>query len=469
MALHRAGGWDIGSTRYRLSAPSTKRDRLDGDVALMRPIRTILFGCGPSAPMAAFLVAMGACSSATPSSGGGGEANASTVTPGASSSTTSMQSPSSGGSSTSRQTPDAGGSLTDAHAQDAADLDAADGAGDGGNAPGASDGGDAGSFMSLGYYTGTTDSYNALKQNQAYVTMISADLFDVTADGGVVGGDDSNGVAFARSVGMKTYACVSNYSDSIGDFDPALGHAAMVTNKTATIASIVDVAKTGYTGINIDFESLAYSASIATDRSAYSSFIHDLGVALHGAGEKLLISVPAKTADDPTDTWGYPYDFATLAADVNLIQLMTYDENGPGWSGPGPVSGEDWVASCVAYAISVAPAAKLLIGLPAYGYDWDLTSSNASAGTYVGTSVTWVDFATLLATSGAVTHWDATSLSPYVDYTASNGHKHELWYENAQSIQDKSKLVPQYHLAGASMWALGDEDSNFWKAVFAGL
>jgi spore germination protein YaaH len=322
----------------------------------------------------------------------------------------------------------------------------------------------------LGYYTGGQSSYAAIASFHASVTMISADLYDVQADGTITGSDSNGVVARDTGFGLDTFACLSNYNDKISDFDAALGHAAMVTQKSKVIANAVALAnKGGYRGLNLDFEGLAYSAQIADDRAAYTAFVADLGTALHAAGLLLVISVPPKSDDSAGDTWSYPYDYAALGADIDFMQLMTYDQHGPGWSGPGPVSGADWVKSCVTYAASLVPPSKLFIGVPAYGYDWDLTASNAAKGTYTGTTVSWKDTAALLAKPGAVLHVDAATSSPYVDYTSSDGHKHEAWYEDATSIPVKTKLVTQLGLAGVSMWSMGEEDATFWQAVAAGL
>jgi spore germination protein YaaH len=319
----------------------------------------------------------------------------------------------------------------------------------------------------LGYYTGVQASYDAIESFHTSLDIVSADVYDVTANGTIAGSDDLGAIARDQSHGIDTFACVANFNDTLGDFDPALGHAALVTYKDAVITSLLAIARSGYRGINIDFESIAYSANIDDDRAAYSAFIHELALQLHAAGLALMVSVPAKSADSMTDTWSYPYDFAAVGADVDYVQLMTYDENGPGWSPPGPVAGVDWVASSLAYATSVIDPAKILIGLPAYGYDWDVTASTANKS--VGVSVPWTGFAALLAMPGATPHFDVATASPYVDYTASDGHKHEAWYENTASVIAKTQLVGRYHLGGVSMWALGEEDASFWQAVHAGL
>jgi spore germination protein YaaH len=321
----------------------------------------------------------------------------------------------------------------------------------------------------LGYYTGSQESYAAVASFHSSITTVSADLFNVQTDGTIAGSDDNGVVARATGFGLDAFACVSNFNDRTSDFDASLAHAAMVTQRAAVVANAVKLAKKGYRGINVDFEGINSSAQIADDRAAFSAFIHDLAAGLHAVGLELLVSVPPKSADAPADTWAYPYDYAALAADADFLQVMTYDQHGPGWSGPGPVSGADWAKACIAFAASVAPPSKLLLGLPAYGYDWDLTASNAAQGRYVGTTVTWKTTAALLAKPGAVQHVDATTSSPYVDYTASDGHAHEAWYEDATSIPVKTKLVADYGLAGVSMWAMGEEDAQFWQTVLAGL
>lgn len=357
--------------------------------------------------------------------------------------------------------PDAG-SAADSGGDAVAATDAP-GAADGAHAADAADAGPR--VQSLGYYTGTPTSYGAVTSFSAYLTMVSADLYQVQSDGSIAGSDDHDVAKYDSAHGIVTYAVLSNYSDSVGDFDPALAHSAMVDHESTVIAGALKIAA-GYRGLNVDFESLAYSKNIADDRAAYSKFIADLGTALHAQGLELVISVPPKTNDDSGNTWAYPYDYAALAPHIDRMQIMTYDESGPGWSAPGPVSGLDWMGTCLAYAISLVPPSKILLGLPAYAADWDLTASTPSKT--VGTSVSWKDVPAILAGPSAVKHWDATSSTPYADYTSSDGHRHEVWFDDAASITPKAALAGKYGLGGVSMWALGQEDASFWQGVRAG-
>lgn len=307
----------------------------------------------------------------------------------------------------------------------------------------------------LGYYTGDSASMASATSTSTPLNAVSMDVIDVNADGSLSGTLPTSLLNSDATQGKASYAVISNFGAT--DFDPALGHDAMVTNEAITIQNIVTLAQTAkLTGINIDFEGI-----YDTDRDAYTSFVDKLATELHGVGATLVLSLPAKSSDDPSDTWSWPYDYAALGQSADVIQVMTYDENVPG-EPPGPVAGIDWMKACLQYAATQIPTNKILMALPAYGYDWDVT-----AGT--GVSVAWKDMPALLTSTNAVPQWDATTESAYIDYTDSNGDAHEVWYETTEGIQDKAEFANSLDLLGVSMWALGLEDASFWTAVQAGL
>lgn len=324
--------------------------------------------------------------------------------------------------------------------------------------------------LTLGYYTGRQESYDALLAHAPYLKIVSVDVFSIQMDGTLAGGDDFDISAFNSKHGIQTFACVTNYNnlEEVNDFDPALAQAALVAHRQKVISEIMDLVHTNdYAGVNIDFENLAFSEAIEEDRAAFTAFIHDLAGQLHTEGYRLIISVPGKTEDDPENSWSYPFDLAALGQDADYLQLMTYDQHGP-WGEPGPVAGADWVEDCLVYTTAIVDPAKLLIGLPAYGYDWDLSASDPQNETYSAESFYWIDIPALLEKPGAELHWDEDSQSPWLTFEQ-DGHEHQAWFENPDSIRIKTALVSKYHLAGLSMWSLGQEDVSFWQAVVEGL
>jgi spore germination protein len=307
----------------------------------------------------------------------------------------------------------------------------------------------------MGYYE-SGGSYDSLVAFHSYINQLPTDTFGVNAAGKIHGNAPKAALDFAKSHSMLTFATISNFGAS--DFDPEIAHSILTHPAIAkqTILNLLELVQTdGYSGINIDFESIPHG-----DRAAFNAFMHAIAKKMRASGKMTVVSVPAEQKDDPNDSWTGAFDFKFLGKNVDVIQLMTYDQHGP-WGKPGPVAGLDWVEPCVRYAASVVDSRKLSLGIPAYGYDWDKTHNT-------GVQLHWNKIQALIASTGATPQWDAASSSPFFDYQASDGSEHVVWYEDEKSIPLKSALVDSYNLAGVSMFALGFEDKTFWQAIHAG-
>jgi spore germination protein YaaH len=305
----------------------------------------------------------------------------------------------------------------------------------------------------MAYYEGS-GSNTALQAEEGVLNIVAADLFGINAAGAISGKIPANVTAAASANHIALYAVISNYAGN--GFKPKIATAILTPGaaQNAAIANMLTIASTT-AGINLDFEAVPHK-----ERALYTAFAQRLATALHAAGRKLVLSIPATTADLPKDSWTGAYDYAALGGIADTLQVMTYDENGP-WGAPGPVAGLDWVTACLTYSKSVVPLTRISLGMPAYGYDWNLT-----AGT--GTTVNWNQIPALLTKTGATPQWNAATASPWFSYTASNGASHVVWYENAQSIQLKASLAASSNVASVSVWALGLDDPTYWAAIAAG-
>jgi spore germination protein len=308
----------------------------------------------------------------------------------------------------------------------------------------------------MAYLEGGKASYESLTAFHTYFNQLPTDTFAVDMHGTISGTAPAEALEFAKSKGIATFAAVSNF-DAIG-FDANITHAILNESKARaqTIQQMLALVKQwGYTGINIDFESIDYS-----DRKAFTAFVHDVAQKMRAAKYLTVVSVPAELKDNPQDSWTGAFDFAALGKTADILQVMTYDQHGP-WGLPGPVAGLNWVEPCIVYAASVVAPGKLSLGIPAYGYDWNLTAKT-------GVQVFWKDIPALIAKSGAKPQWDSASSSPFFNYHAADGSSHVVWYEDEKSIPLKSALAATYKLAGVSVFALGYDDLSFWQALRAG-
>jgi spore germination protein YaaH len=321
---------------------------------------------------------------------------------------------------------------------------------------------------------------------QAYYASLSAvglgSSYAMLANGSVdtsgVTPITNNIIAFAKTKNLPIYPTVSDYSNAYGGFDPAVsnGFLATASGRSTAVSSLVSLAvNNGFAGIDIDLEAVQPGM-----KAQMSSFISALATALHNQNKKLVISIPPMSGDgQPAYLAGY--DYAAIGAAVDYFQLMTYDEVGPGWSSspsatwPGPEAGLDWMKAKLNYAVSRVPAAKVLHGLPTYGYDY----STKNMVYWKGTNGV-AGYNDVIASHSASKKRDSASATPYATWGTvlqqpdgtewSTANKQPvLWYDDAQSITAKAALVGSYALGGTSVWAMGYEDAGFWSAVSAGL
>src|SRR5690606_40190140 len=55
--------------------------------------------------------------------------------------------------------------------------------------------------------------------------------------------------------------------------------------------------------------------------------------------------------------------------------------------------------------------------------------------------------------------------SPYYRYTDTSGQEHEVWFEDARSVQVKYETVREYGLRGVSYWVLGNPFPQNWPVL----
>ncbi len=308
-------------------------------------------------------------------------------------------------------------------------------------------------FLILGYYTKywSTDlgSYRSLETYHTHLNSVAITTFQVDEKGNIESMAAPEALQLAKDKNVKTYATIQNH------FQPALSHTILSNHdlRRTTIENIyTTVLEYGFDGVNIDFENM-----YATDRPLFNQFIKEVSEFFKPKGYDVIVSVTAKTADNPTWAWSGTFDYAFLGQYAKL-QLMTYDNSGT-WSAPGATSGVDWVENVLKYATSLVPSENLLIGLPAYGYEW-----YAATGQGIR-ALSMRQIETLLTQTRATVHFDEKSQTPFFRYIDNQGLERVIWFEDDRSISAKMQLVSKYNLGGVSMWRMGQETDLFWNTV----
>lgn len=297
------------------------------------------------------------------------------------------------------------------------------------------------------YYNGDSSSYNSMTTNSDLLDKIATHTYITDSYGNLNGLVPKEQITYAKNNGIEVLAMVSN------KFDAEIAKSVLEnsTYRQALIQNIVTQLTTyNYDGVNIDIEGL-----YASNRSHLTLFMKELYEKLNPLGLKVTMAVPAKTYDNPSNSWSGAFDYQALNNYSDEIVLMTYDEHYAGGT-PGAVASIGWVRQVVDYATTVIPPEKLILGIAAYGYDWSSKGTKAYGVTRMYE---------IANTYGAQIIWDSVSQTPYFTYVDADNITHTVWFENEYSVPFKLNLVNEKNLQGVAIWKLGLENAAYMNKI----
>ena len=222
-------------------------------------------------------------------------------------------------------------------------------------------------------------------------------------------------------------------------------------------------------GVNIDFEGYTSSAYPGFQQGL-TQFATDMSAQIHARW-------PHSFATIATYSGSASWDFGLMRIDalapvVDAMFIMAYDmsfSNMSGHAGPNsPMTGWTYnLTTSIREYLTKAPASKIILGLPWYGYRFNTTSNAPYAASSDATPDTYAAGQHDLACGkNLVRHWDTPSQSPWASWYSPKtgdpcgmnlGSWQELYYENVQSLGVKYNLVNSSGIRGMGIWALGYE------------
>ena len=301
-----------------------------------------------------------------------------------------------------------------------------------------------------GYYvTYDSTSLTSLELHIGQLDIVAPYFYNLKADGTISNGVEQAALDVMRNANVKIVPMIKNNAQW-DDFHAQIA----TTQQRATIAQKIGalVIDNNYDGINIDLEGVN-----ASDAALITDLMQRISAILRPAGKLVTQAVVPRSSDTPT-TWGGAYDYAALAKYDDYILLMAYDFHYAGGT-PGAVAPIGWINTVVDYVTTKVPSTQILLGVGLYGYNWN-TTTGATA-----TSARYDQTLAFMQRAGATSGYDTTDQAPWVKYTDDQGNQHELWYENAQSLQAKLQVMIDNRLGGFGMWRLGQEDPAIWPVI----
>lgn len=212
----------------------------------------------------------------------------------------------------------------------------------------------------------------------------------------------------------------------------------------------------GYLGIDIDFEYVN-----PEDGGAFLDFLANVTSQMHENGFFVNVDLAPKTSSEQQGLLYEAHDYAAIGAIADTVLLMTY-EWGYTYGPPMAVAPLREVRRVVDYAVTQIPPEKIMLGIPNYGYDWKLPYERGiSRATGIGNEYA----VRLAAESGAEIQFDETVQAPFFEYTARDGSKHIVWFEDVRSVLGKLDIIDTFGLRGAGYWTVMRPFAQNWALV----
>lgn len=312
------------------------------------------------------------------------------------------------------------------------------------------------------------------------LTMINYAFFFPRADGSIVGRDTIGDamilkgtgrphgtalVALAHSHGVKVLPSLGGWEDS--HHFPAV--AASERKRAAFAHACVKLIKEyDFDGIDIDWEFPGYKDHLGTPEDKYNftkllEITRDSLTALGKlSGRKFLLTAALPAGAEALKE----YETDTIAQLLDMLNVMTYDFNGPwsartGYNAPvfasSPSESERTIDAAKRLYVDRMniPASKINLGVPFYGHTYThalAVNSPHSGGDTVHFSPHGAFYYDILPlVSSTRRHWDKTAKVPYLIIPE---WKTFISYDDEESIGYKADYILESGVRGVIIWEI---------------
>jgi cellulose synthase/poly-beta-1,6-N-acetylglucosamine synthase-like glycosyltransferase/peptidoglycan/xylan/chitin deacetylase (PgdA/CDA1 family) len=249
-------------------------------------------------------------------------------------------------------------------------------------------------------------------------------------------------------VELPMMAQLNNYDGSVWRISEL---AEMLANPQARhhlVSDTVEYAVQAHqSGIVVDFEEIPLKS-----HPHFREFTAELAPALHAAGLKLMVALPARDDD---------YDYAFFGRETDAIILMNYDQH---WltSPAGPIAAQDWFMENLRQIREVVPAQKIVVGIGNYAYDWTEPEKPEKKAPQHAEEFSVQEALLHAYESETDIEFDASSLNPHYSYDDEQNRTHQVWMLDAVTAYNELRASERLGVQGTALWRLGSADTSIW-------
>ncbi|OGD55636.1 hypothetical protein A3E73_02090 [Candidatus Beckwithbacteria bacterium RIFCSPHIGHO2_12_FULL_47_17] len=223
----------------------------------------------------------------------------------------------------------------------------------------------------------------------------------------------------------------------------------------------------GFTTLNLDLESVLDASESA--RQNFTAFVRSL---------KTNLNKPITIDASPTDlVKARLIDLAAVGPLVESVILMTYDYHYSGSLVTGPVApsfgagieSEFDVETGIQKALEILPADKIILGVPLYGYEWEMLEPGRRSAVLPGSGIVASNRRVeefLAGCASCSAQLETAAQESYLVYLDEETKTyHQIFYPDEKFMKTKIALANKYNLGGLAFWALGYEGNSLLNPV----
>ncbi len=293
-------------------------------------------------------------------------------------------------------------------------------------------------------------AWATVREHRSLLTGVSLFQFHLDELGGI---SEYQGLgrepAWAARDELAVVPMVTNLIEGGWDRGVVARVLASADTRSRHIKNLVALAVEGdYPGLELDYEELA-----GEDRERLIAFITELASVLHERGKMLSLALHAKLNEPGNSRGARAQDWARLGQAADRLVIMTYDHDP---SRAGPIAPITWTESVLQFALSQIEPARVIQGIPFYGYDWSSTGDRAYR--------THSEVVSIAQANGMAFERDQTDGHVVLKYS-DQAIGHEVWIPDALTVGKLAEVGRRVGVAGYAMWRMGGEAPGVWDVI----